>query len=309
MTDSRARDAVKIFELANGGGLSLRVTNYGGIILSLLAPDRNGHPGNVVLSLPQLDDYQDGRFYIGALVGRYANRIAHARFFLDGAEHRLTANEGRHQLHGGLRGFNRVVWDVAEADEQHVALRYTSADGEEGFPGTLETRVTYTLSDKALSVEYRATTDKPTPVNFTQHSYFDLTAGGNVLAQRLAINAESYTPVDEELIPTGAIAPVAGTRFDFRAARPIGTRDYDVNFVLSGRHAATLVDPASGRRLDVQTSEPGLQLYTGNRGGICLETQHYPDAPNHANFPSTILRPGAEYSSQTVFAFGIEAGS
>lgn len=287
----------------------MRVTNYGGIILSLLAPDRNGRSANVVLSLADLAAYENDRFYIGALVGRYANRIAHARFVLDGAEHRLTANEGRHQLHGGRRGFNRVVWDVTDADEQRVALRYVSPDGEEGFPGTLDTRVTYTVTSQGVTVAYRATTDKPTPVNLTQHSYFDLTAGGDVLSQRLRINAESYTPVDAELIPTGQIAPVAGTRFDFRTARPIASRDYDINYVLAGRHAATLVDPASGRRLDVETTEPGLQLYTGNRGGICLETQHYPDAPNHANFPSTILRPGAEYRSQTVFAFGTEAGS
>jgi aldose 1-epimerase len=310
MSGSESMSAVKIFTLTNGRGLTMRVTDYGGIILSLLAPDRNGRPGNVVLSLPALEDYERDRFYIGALVGRYANRIAQARFVLDGVEHRLTANAGPHQLHGGRRGFNRVFWEVLDADGSHLTLRYVSPDGEEGFPGRLETRVTYRLTDSgALVVDYHATTDRPTHVTFTQHSYFDLTAGGDVLSQRLAIHAAAFTPVDEALIPTGEVAPVDGTRFDFRASRVIGSSDYDINYILAGEAAATLVDPRSGRRLDVRTTEPGLQLYTGNRGGVCLETQHYPDSPNHANFPTTILRPGATYRSQTVFAFGIEAGS
>lgn len=292
--------------------MTARVTNYGGIILSLHVPDRNGRLDDVVLGHDTPETYARDTSYLGAIVGRYANRIAGARFELDGVTYRLSANEGRHHLHGGVRGFNKAVWDVANADETSIVLRYISRDGEEGYPGTLDTRVTYTVTERnALVVDYRATTDRPTAVNLTQHSYFNLAGGGagSVLDHRLEIRAEAITPVDAELIPTGEVAPVAGTRFDFRRSRRIGATDYDCNFVLAGRDAATLIDPDSGRRLDVRTTEPGMQLYTGNPRGVCLETQHYPDSPNRANFPSAILRPGLPYRSQTVFAFGIEEGS
>ena len=310
MDVSEVEGRIKIFSLTNRRGVSLRVTNYGGIILSLHVPDRNGRLDNVVLGHETPQAYARDTSYVGAIVGRYANRIANARFDLDGATYRLSANEGPHQLHGGVRGFNRVRWEVERVADTSIVLRYVSRDGEEGFPGTLDTRVTYTLTeDNALVVDYFATTDKPTPVNLTQHSYFNLGGAGDVLGHLLQINAEAMTPVGSDRIPTGAIGPVAGTRFDFRRAKPIQSADYDCNFVLAGPVAATLIDPPSGRRLDVRTTEPGMQLYTGNPRGVCLETQHYPDSPNRANFPAAILRPGSQYRSQTVFAFGIEEGS
>ncbi len=311
-----AGDPVELFTLSHAGGLEVRVTNYGGIVLSILAPDRDGRPANVVLGHDSLDGYLRDSRYPGAIVGRYANRIAHARFDLDGTTHRLTANHGPHHLHGGRAGFDKVVWRATPFRTNAtvgVVLTHSSPDGDEGYPGTLGVRVTYTLTDRhALVVDYLATTDRPTPVNLTQHCYFNLAGTGDILGHLLRIDADAITPVDETLIPTGAIAPVAGTPFDFRSATAIGARldgRYDHNFVLDRTgpglvHAAQLVDPISRRTFDVHTTEPGLQLYTGARTGLCLETQHFPDSPNQPSFPSTILRPGAEYRSQTVFAFG-----
>jgi aldose 1-epimerase len=323
-----AGEPVEIFTLANGRGLEARIATYGGIVVSLLVPDRRGRPANVVLGHDALEAYLRDSRYLGAVVGRYANRIAHARFTLDGVTYRLAANNGPHHLHGGLHGFDKVVWR-AEPFQQDgragLALRHTSPDGEEGYPGTLTARVTYTVTDKdELAVDYLATSDRATPVNLTQHSYFNLAGSSDVLDHVLQINADAITPVDEAMIPTGAIVPVAGGPFDFRSPTTVGARiaaadeqlrrghGYDHNFVLNRSgpglvHAARVVEPISGRRLDVHTTEPGLQLYTGEPRGMCLETQHFPDSPNQTAFPSTILRPGAEYRSQTVFAFGERA--
>jgi aldose 1-epimerase len=310
-------DPVEILTLTNVRGLELRALSYGGIIVSLMVPDRNGRRANVVLGHETLEAYLRDSRYLGAIVGRYANRIAHARFTLDGVPYRLTANNGPHHLHGGVKGFDKVVWSAApfqEDDRAGVVLSYTSPDGEEGYPGTLSAGVTYTLTDRnELTVDYVATSDKATPVNLTQHSYFNLAGAGDVLDHRLHINADAITPVDETLIPTGAIVPVAGGPFDFRSSTAVGERragGYDHNFVLNRTVgglilAARVVDPVSGRTLTVHTTEPGLQLYTGARQALCLETQHFPDSPNQPGFPSTILRPGSEYRSRTVFAFGV----
>jgi len=323
-----AGDPVELFTLSHAGGLVVRATNCGGIIVSLLAPDRDGRPANVVLGHDTLDEYLRDSRYLGAIVGRYANRIAYARFTLDGTTYRLTANQGPHHLHGGRRGFDKVVWRATPFRTDATAgivLTHTSPDGDEGYPGTLDARVTYTLTDRqALVVDYLATTDRPTAVNLTQHSYFNLAGAGDILGHLLQIDADAITPVDEGLIPTGAMAPVGGTPFDFRSPTPVGARlgaddeqlrrggGYDHNFVVNRTgpglvHAARLADPVSGRTLDVHTTEPGLQLYAGARAGLCLETQHYPDSPNQPGFPSVILRPGAAYRSQTVFAFGVTA--
>jgi aldose 1-epimerase len=297
---------VHVFTLKNANGLELRATNYGGIIMALLAPDRDGRLANVVIGFDDVEQYRDNPRYLGAIIGRCANRIANARFTLDGNTYRLAANIGPNHLHGGVKGFDRRVWR-ASSSASTLELTYTSPDGEEGYPGTLEVRVTYTLTDSnELIVDYYATTDKPTPVNLTQHSYFNLAGAGNVLGHLLQIDAGAITPVDENLIPTGEIMPVAETDFDFRSLTVIGARrggQYDHNYVLSG--GALAVDPKSGRTLAVRTTEPAVQLYTGYGPGFCLETQHYPDAPNHPNFPSTILRPGTVYQSRTVFIFGI----
>ncbi|HWP99126.1 MAG TPA: aldose epimerase family protein [Vicinamibacterales bacterium] len=339
--------AVEAFTLASGRGVELQAITYGGIIVSLRAPDREGRAADVVLGYENLDGYlRDNSPYFGAIIGRYANRIGGARFTLDGHTYRLAANDGPNHLHGGLRGFDKRVWTAEpfeRAAEAGVVLRYVSPDGEEGYPGRLEARVTYTLTARnELIVDYEATTDRPTVVNLTQHSYFNLTGGTrDILGHELWIDADRYTPVDEGLIPTGELAPVEGTPFDFRKPMPIGARidtphpqlqrgrGYDHNFVLTGwrpggepRRVARLVDPSSGRTLEVATTEPGLQLYTGNfldgritgkggrvyarRWGLCLETQHFPDSPNRPEFPSTVLRPGATYRSRTIFTFGVD---
>ena len=297
---------MEVFTLRNANGLELRATNYGGIIMSLLVPDRNGRRANIVLGFETPEEYRDNPRYIGAIVGRCANRIANARFTLDGKTYQLAANAGSDHLHGGRAGFDKRVWRAA-CGASELELRYTSPDGEEGYPGTLDVRVTYALTDRnELVVDYHATTDKPTPINLTQHSYVNLAGDGDVADHLLQIGADAMTPVDEHLIPTGAITPVAGTAFDFRALTPIGERrdgNYDHNFVLNG--GVRVVDPKSGRMLGMQTTEPGMQLYTGYKRGFCLETQHFPDSPNRAEFPSTILRPGSAYRSRTAFTFGI----
>ena len=304
---------MEIFTLANahGGGLQVRVTSYGGIIMSILAPDRDGRLANIVLGHDSVDQYRDNPRYLGAIIGRCANRIANARFTIDGTTYRLAANIGNHHLHGGVQGFDKVVWRATPTSTRSVALDYTSPDGEEGYPGTLQVRVTYTVTDRnELIVDYQATTDRATPVNLTQHSYFNLAGEGDVRSHLLQINADAMTPVDETKIPTGTIVSVAGSVVDFRSLKPIGDAGFDHNIVLnrSGSglvHAARVEERRSGRTLDVHTTEPALQLYSGHRLGFCLETQHYPDAPNQPQFPSTILPAGATYRSKTVFVFGV----
>jgi aldose 1-epimerase len=302
---------VETFTLANAHGLQVRATSYGGIIMSILAPDRHGRLADVVLGHDSVDGYRDNPRYLGAIIGRCANRIANAQFTIDGTIYRLAANIGRHHLHGGLLGFDKVVWKATPTSTRSVALDYTSPDGEEGYPGTLQVRVTYTVTDRnELIVDYEATTDRATPVNLTQHSYFNLAGEGDVLSHLIQINADAMTPVDETKIPTGAIAPVAGGRFDLRSLKPIGDSDFDHNFVLNRSgpglvHAARVEERRSGRTLDVHTTEPGVQFYTGHTLGLCLETQHFPDAPNQPQFPSTILPAGATYRSKTLFVFGV----
>jgi aldose 1-epimerase len=340
--------SVELFTLTNAHGIEVQLTNYGGIITSLKTPDRSGRFDDIVLGYDSLSGYLHKSPYFGAIVGRYGNRIAQGRFTLDGATYRLAINNAPNSLHGGIRGFDKVVWNAEpfrNDGTEGVALAYTSADMEEGYPGTLRARVTYTLTDdNRLIVDYQATSDKPTPVNLTQHSYWNLAGDGSrdILAHVLTIDADSMTPVDSTLIPTGEISPVAGTPFDFRMPMPIGARidqrqntqiryggGYDHHFVHnrggaaadSLLHAAHVAEPSTGRTLDVFTTEPGIQFYSGNfldggitgkaghiykyRYGLALETQHYPDSPNHTNFPSTILRPGQQYRSRTVFAFGV----
>jgi aldose 1-epimerase len=334
---------VDLFTLTNASGIEARVINFGGIIVSLKVPDRTGQLDDVVLGFDEVDRYFAKHPNFGALIGRYGNRIGNARFTLDGKTYRLAANNGPNSLHGGLKGFDDVVWAAepfTRPGERGVVFTHTSPDGDEGFPGTLKARVTYTLTDaNELAFDYHATTDKPTHVNLTQHSYFNLAGDGSrdVLAHEMHLNADRYTPVDATLIPTGELAPVEGTPFDFRKPTAIGARidadhpqikhggGYDHNFVLnrSGSGlalAARVIEPSTGRVMEVLTTEPGVQFYTGNfldgtitgkrgrvykkRYGFCLETQHYPDSPNKPDFPSTVLRPGAEYSTRTVYKFG-----
>jgi aldose 1-epimerase len=337
---------IEVFTIANARGVEVRAIEFGAIIVSLRVPDRAGRSADVVLGYDTLAEYVSKNTpYLGGVVGRYANRIAKGRFTLDGQEYKLATNNGPNHLHGGVKGFDKVAWTgepVQGPDGPGVALTYTSRDGEEGYPGTLKARVTYTLNDRnELTVDYHATSDKPTHVNLSQHSYFNLSGGDrSILDHELTIDADRFTPVDETLIPTGDLAPVPGTPLDFRKPTAIGARindkhvqllrgrGYDHNFVLNKpkgsaelTHAARLADPVSGRTLDIGTTEPGVQFYSGNfldgtikgkngrvyaqRWGLCLETQHFPDSPNRPNFPSTILRPGAEYRSRTVFTFGV----
>jgi aldose 1-epimerase len=332
---------VEQFTLTNANGIELKAIGYGGIITSLRVPDRAGKLDDVVLGFDRLENYLQDHPFFGAIIGRYGNRIAKAQFTLGGQTYKLAANNGPNHLHGGVKGFDKVLWDVAPAGGNALAFTRTSADGEEGYPGNLRVRVTYTLTDKnELVVEYTATTDKPTPVNLTQHSYFNLAgqASGDILGHQLMLNADRYTPVDDTLIPTGELAPVADTPFDFRKPTAIGARingshpqlkaggGYDHNWVLNRQGsglqlAARVVEPKTGRTLDIATTEPGIQFYSGNfldgkltgkagavyrhRTGFCLETQHFPDSPNQPAFPSTILKPGEEYRTRTVFTFGV----
>ena len=337
-----------LYTLRNAHGTEVQFTNYGGIITSLKTPDRSGRFSDIVLGYDNLAAYVASSPYFGAIVGRYANRIARGHFTLDGTTYTLAVNNGPNSLHGGLRGFDKVIWNARPFQNQEgqgVALDYTSANGEEGYPGTLRTTVTYTLTpDDRLIVDYLATTDKATPINLSQHSYWNLVgnASRDILGHVLTINADAITPVDSTLIPTGEFMPVQGTPFDFRTAHAIGERvdqrqniqirygnGYDHNFVLNRGNvaaaalvlAARVVEPTSGRTMEISTTEPGIQFYSGNfldgsltgkggavyhfRYGLALETQHYPDSPNHPNFPSTILQPGQEYRSRTVFKFGV----
>ena len=334
--------AVEIFTLRNAAGVEVRAISYGGIITFLRVPDRSGTFDDIVLGFDRLDGYLKDPPFFGAIIGRYGNRIAKGQFTLDGATYELATNNGPNHLHGGNKGFDKVLWTAAPVEGKNaVTFTRTSPDGEEGYPGNLQVQVTYTLTDQnELIVDYRATTDKATVVNLTQHSYFNLAgqASGDILGHELMLNADRYTPVDGTLIPTGELAPVEGTPFDFRTPTAIGARigdadpqlkngqGYDHNWVLnrSGdglQLAARVVEPKTGRTLEVRTSEPGIQFYSGNfldgtltgkqgatynhRTGFCLETQHFPDSPNQPNFPSTTLRPGEEYRTTTVFTFGV----
>jgi aldose 1-epimerase len=340
--ETREGRPVERLTLRGADGMEVRVLSYGAIIQSVLAPDRQGRLADVVLGFDDLAGYERDTQFIGAVVGRYANRIGGGSFVLDGREYRLAINDGPNHLHGGERGFCKAVWDASPfrtGSTVGVVLRYLSPDGEEGYPGNLEVQVTYALAaDNALSVEYRAATDRATPLNLTQHSYFNLAGhgAGTILDHELSLQASRYTPVDETSIPTGELAPVAGTPFDFRAPERIGARidddheqlrivgGYDHNFVLdhaggSPAPTARAHEPGSGRVLEVLTTEPGLQFYSGNslkeetlgkegrlygpRAAFCLETQHFPDSPNRPEFPSTILRPGETWESRTVFRF------
>jgi aldose 1-epimerase len=298
-------------------GVRVRILSYGGIVQSVEVPDRDGRTADVVLGFAGLDGYlEHSGPYLGAFVGRYANRIAGGRFELDGLTYALAPNNAPNSLHGGENGFDKRVWDMAPAGEHGVRLSRVSAHGEEGFPGRLEVSATYSLDGSgALRIAYEAVTDAPTIVNLTNHSYFNLAGSGNAGGHELRIAASRFTPVDADLIPTG-VAEVADTRFDFREARKVGA-GYDHNFVLDkgitgdAVEVAELFDPSSGRVLTVATTEPGLQLYTADHlsepfapgDGIALETQHFPDSPNRPEFPSTVLRPGETYRSQTVYGF------
>jgi aldose 1-epimerase len=329
---------VKLFVLTNGK-LTAKLTNYGAILTELLVPDRDGKPGNVVLGFDNLDGYLAPHPFFGATVGRVANRVAGGKFTLDGKEYHLAVNNGPNSLHGGLKGFDKVVWKAEEIHSSQgpaVKFTYTSPDGEEGYPGNLAVSVTYTLTSDAVKIAYEATTDKATPVNLTNHSYFNLAgpASGTILGHELRLNADEYTPGDATMIPTGKIAPVKGTPLDFTTRTRIGARiaeipgepgGYDHNFVLRPLDAskpmlaAEVYEPSTGRLMEVYTTEPGIQFYTGNfldgsvkaAGGVvcrknqafCLEAQHYPDSVNHPSFPSTILRPGSTYRQTTTYRF------
>jgi aldose 1-epimerase len=333
--------SVELYVLENGR-ITAKIMTYGAIVTELHAPDRQGRMADVVLGFDDLRGYLSGHPYFGAAVGRVANRIAGGTFTLGGQTYTLAKNSGPNTLHGGLKGFDKVVWKaepVTRPEGPAVRFSYLSADGEEGFPGNLAVVVTYTLTAQGeLKIDYEATTDKATPVNLTNHSYFNLAgpAAGNILDHDLFLAADQYTPGDETLIPTGALAPVAGTPLDFTRPTAIGARidqikaepvGYDHNFVLRGGDkppalAARVRDPKSGRVLEMFTTEPGVQFYTGNfldgslkgKGGVaykqhqafCLEAQHFPDSVHHANFPSTILRPGQTYTQTTIYKFSAE---
>jgi aldose 1-epimerase len=336
-------EAVDLYTLANKNGMEVTITNFGGIVVSLNAPDRNGKFDDVVLGYDQLDGYLTNKAFFGALIGRYGNRIAHGQFKLDGTTYNLPKNDGDNTLHGGMRGFNKRLWtakDVSNNKGAALELTYLSKDGEEGFPGNLSAKVIYTLTDQnELHIDYSATTDKDTVVNLTNHSYFNLAGQGkgDILGHQLLIKADRFTPVDQTLIPSGDLKAVKGTPFDFIKPTAIGERinqddqqlkfgkGYDHNWVLNGGIKATpalaaeAYEPKSGRVLQVWTTEPGVQFYSGNfldgtitgksgkvynlRYAFCLETQHFPDSPNHANFPSTELKPGQKYHTSTIFKF------
>jgi len=337
---------VDLYVLTNKNGSEVSITNYGGTVVSLKVPDRSGKIADVVLGYDNVEGYAEGKSYFGAIVGRYGNRIGHAQFVLDGKTYTLAKNNGENSLHGGVNGFNKAVWTaktLSSKDGQSLELSYLSKDGEEGFPGNLKVTVIYTLTDdNALRIEYSATTDKKTVVNLTNHSYFNLAGqgSGDILGHLLTIEADKFTPVDSGLIPTGELRDVVGTPFDFRKPTAIGARinqddqqlklggGYDHNLVLrrpagSGESlAARVVEATTGRVMEVWTTEPGVQFYTGNfldgksagkggatypkRSAFCLETQHFPDSPNQPKFPSVVLNPGQRYHTVTTYKFSVE---
>ena len=334
--------AVDLFTLRNKKGVEAAICNYGGLVISLKVPNRAGRFGDVVLGYDKLADYIKDTPYFGAMIGRYGNRIAKGKFTLDGKEYTLAVNNGPNALHGGLKGFDKVVWEakiLARSEGPSLQLRYTSKDGEEGYPGNLSVTAVYTLTDdNALKLEYTATTDKDTVINLTQHSYFNLAGKGDILNHTVMIPADKFTPVDSTLIPTGELKPVDGTPFDFRTPTPIGARigqddeqlkfggGYDHNWVINkpmGKLGlmARVFEPTSGRVLEVFSTEPGLQFYTGNfldgklkgkggwvyqrRNAFCMEPQHYPDSPNQPNFPSVVLKPGQVFKNTIIFKFSV----
>lgn len=341
-TDTEGRP-VHLYTLTNANGMEVAIANYGGIVVSVRVPDRSGHFDDVVLGFDGLAGYLQDQPYFGAIVGRYANRIANGRFQLNGVEYGLALNNNGNSLHGGLKGFDKALWDAKDTStslEPSLELTYVSRDGEEGYPGTLRVTVRYTLtSNNELRIEYAANTDKDTVLNLTNHSYFNLAGAGNgdILDHVVEVNADSYTPVNSNLIPTGELKPVEHGPLDFRKPKSIGERiesdneqlrlagGYDHNFVLNRDgdgivFAARVTEPNTGRVLEVFTSEPGMQLYTGNflnalqgkggtaytrRSGLCLETQHFPNSPNQSNFPSTVLRPDQRFESVTVYRFSV----
>jgi aldose 1-epimerase len=323
------------YTLKNANGMEVKILNYGGIITDIITADKQGQKGNVVLSYDSLSGYQQkGQPYFGALIGRYANRIANAKFKLDGNEYKLAPNNNGNTLHGGLKGFDKVVWATTPAGDSSLQLVYSSKDGEEGYPGNLKATVVYSLTaDNALKITYTATTDKATPINLTNHAYFNLSAGkdSTILGHELSLKASRYTPVNDKLIPTGKLDPVKGTPMDFTSPKKVGAEidkvkgGYDHNWVLDKKEGdletiATLYDPTSGRFMEVATTQPGIQFYTGNfldgtltntrdgqkyvqHAALCLETQHFPDSPNQPSFPSVILKPGETFSQTTLYKF------
>jgi aldose 1-epimerase len=335
--------AISLYTLRNNKGAEAGICNYGGLVIFLKVPDRKGHFDDVVLGYDNLGDYVKDSPYFGAMIGRYGNRIAKGKFTLDGQDYTLAVNNGPNALHGGLKGFDKVVWEarlVASLEGPALELKYVSKDGEEGYPGTISVTAVYTLTqDNALKLEYTATTDKDTVVNLTQHSYFNLAGKGDILDHQVMIPADKFTPVDSTLIPTGELRPVEGTPFDFRTPTAIGARigqddeqlkfgnGYDHNWVINKPMGqltlmARVYEPTSGRVLEVLSTEPGLQFYSGNfldgkntgkggwvynfRNGFCMEPQHYPDSPNQPNFPSVVLKPGQVYRNTIIFKFSVQ---
>jgi aldose 1-epimerase len=329
---------VVLYTLTNDRGFEVSITTYGGAITSLKIPDRHGVFGDIVLGYETLDDYVRNPRYFGALIGRHANRIGMGKFSLNGVDYQLPQNNGVNHLHGGFEGFDKRIWSASE-DGSLLRLSYLSKDGEESYPGNLHAEVNYRLSENDLSIEYRASTDADTIVNLTNHSYFNLKGEGTILDHELTLNADNFTPVSTDLIPSGEIRSVEATPMDFRKSKAIGaqinepydqlgfTGGYDHNFVLNDwdgslRSAARLYEASTGRVVEILTTQPGMQFYSGNfldgslvgkKGivyhrytGLCLEPQHFPDAPNHSNFPSTVLRPGEEYKQVTVFRFSTD---
>ena len=337
---------VQLFTLTNKNGVEARITNFGGIVVSLKTPDRKGQLADIVLGYDDVKGYEGDTAFFGALIGRYGNRIAKGQFTLNGKTYQIPLNDGPNALHGGPNAFNKKVWtakDVSTHSTPMLQLTYLSKDGENGFPGNLNVQVTYSLtSNNELRIDYAATTDKDTVLNLTNHSYFNLKGAGegDILQHEVRLNANKFTPVDATLIPTGELKPVQGTPFDFRKSTAIGARidsddqqlkygwGYDHNWVLNGMGAGQLViaarvhEPTTGRVIEVLTDQPGVQFYTGNhmdgtirgkggkvypkRGGLCLETQHYPDSPNHPAFPTTTLKAGEKFHSTTIYKFGVE---
>jgi aldose 1-epimerase len=341
LSDGQAAD---LFTLTNIHGMVVQITNYGGIVTKITAPDKNGNWEDVVLGFDSLATYEKGHPFFGALVGRYGNRIAKGKFTLDGKEYNLAINDGENSLHGGKKGFDKVIWNAREIQEDSTVsleLTYESVDGEEGYPGNLQVKVTYTLTnDNGLTIDYEATTDKPTVVNLTNHSYFNLSGmKRDILGHELTLNAKKMVPVNKNLIPTGNLLDVADTPFDFNTPKLLGKDinqveneqiknggGYDHTWVINRTESGNMLfakvkDPENGRVMEVYTTEPGVQLYSGNflngsltgknatfskRFGFCLETQHFPDSPNQPQFPSTVLKPGETYKTTTQYKFLVE---
>jgi len=334
---------VNLYTFTNENGMEVKITNYGGIIVSIRVPDRNGKLGDVVLGYDSLDGYIEKSPYFGSLIGRYGNRIAYGKFTLDGVEYSLAQNNGENHLHGGLKGYDKVVWQAEEVKSESTVglkLNYLSNNGEEGYPGNLDITVNYTLTNEnELKIDYSAKTDKKTVINLTNHSYFNLAGQGDILDHKLMIKADRFNPVDKGLIPTGELKEVKGTPMDFTQPAAIGARineddeqlvfggGYDHNWVLNRTDKnlaliAIVIEPTTGRIMEVLTTEPGLQFYSGNfldgtitgkgkmvyehRNGFCLETQHFPDSPNNSDFPSVVLNPGEQYQHKTIYKFSTE---